>query len=113
MRRCSGACVGEEPADAHAQRVDTLLEPLRIARWPYEAAVALIERRADGLREQLHVFDRWCWLGSVASLDAAHALAAAETPRRFDADVYRIVRAALARGGCTIVPLPQHASPLQ
>lgn len=105
VRRCSGACVGEEPADAHAQRVDTLLEPLRIARWPYEAAVALIERRADGLREQLHVFDRWCWLGSVASLDAAHALAAAETPRRFDADVYRIARAALTRGSREVVAL--------
>ena len=105
VRRCAGACVGEEPADAHAQRVETLLEPLRIARWPYDAAVALIERRADGLREQLHVFDRWCWLGSVATLDAAHSLAAAAAPRCFDADIYRIARAALARAGCEVVAL--------
>ena len=105
VRRCLGACVGEEPADAHAQRVETLLEPLRIARWPYNAAVALIERRADGLREQLYVFDRWCWLGSVATLDAAHSLAAAEAPRCFDADIYRIARAALARSDCEVVTL--------
>jgi hypothetical protein len=97
--------VGEEPADAHAQRVEALLAPARIAAWPHDGAVALIERRADGLREDLHVFDRWCWLGSVASLDAAHALAAADDPRSFDADVYRIVRAALARGTCDVVAL--------
>jgi DNA polymerase-3 subunit epsilon len=105
VRRCLGACVGEEPADAHAQRVEALLAPARIAAWPHEGAVTLIERRADGLREDLHVFDRWCWLGSVASLDAAHALAAADGPRSFDADVYRIVRAALARGTCEVVAL--------
>jgi DNA polymerase-3 subunit epsilon len=105
VRRCLGACVGEEAADAHAQRVEALLAAARIAHWPYEGAVALIERRADGLREDLHVFDRWCWLGTVASLDAAHALAASQTARVFDADVYRIVRAALARGGCEVLAL--------
>jgi hypothetical protein len=51
------------------------------------------------------VFDRWCWLGTVASLDAAFALAASQTARVFDADAYRIVRAALARGGCKVVAL--------
>jgi DNA polymerase-3 subunit epsilon len=67
--------------------------------------VALVERRADGLREDLHVFDRWCWLGTVATLDAAFALAASQTARVFDTDAYRIVRAALARGGCEVVAL--------
>jgi hypothetical protein len=105
VRRCLGACVGEEPDEAHAQRVAALLAPARIAAWPHEGAVALIERRADGLREDLHVFDRWCWLGTVASLDAAFALAASQTARVFDADVYRILRAALARSGCKVLTL--------
>jgi DNA polymerase-3 subunit epsilon len=105
VRRCLGACVGEEPADAHAQRVEALLASARIAPWPHEGAVALVERRADGLREDLHVFDRWCWLGTVATLDAAFALAASQTARVFDTDAYRIVRAALARGGCEVVAL--------
>jgi DNA polymerase-3 subunit epsilon len=105
VRRCLGACVGEEPADAHAQRVEALLASARIAPWPHEGAVALVERRADGLREDLHVFDRWCWLGTVATLDAAFALAASQTARVFDTDAYRIVRAALARGGCKVVAL--------
>ncbi len=98
LRRCLGACVGEEDAPTHSQRLAALLEPIRIPPWPFAAPIALIERRGDGLREDLHVFDRWCWLGSVRTMEAALALAQSDTPRRFEADVYRIVRSALDLG---------------
>ncbi len=96
IRRCQGACVGVESTDAHAARVREQLESRRVPAWPFSGAVALIERDGAGLRDDLHVFDRWCWLGTVSSLAAAHALAAS-SPRMFDADVYRLVRTALDR----------------
>jgi DNA polymerase-3 subunit epsilon len=105
LKRCLGACVGEEDTTAHAQRLAALIEPARIPPWPFDGPVALVERRGDGLREDLHVLDRWCLLGSVRTLDAAFALARSDAPRRFEADVYRIVRSALGKESAEVMPL--------
>ena len=104
IRRCLGACVGAETAEAHAARLRELLEPRRVPAWPYGGAVALVEREAGGTREDLHVFDGWCWLGTVHSPEAAGRLAAT-APRVFDADVYRIAHKALAAAGAAPVPI--------
>ncbi len=96
LKRCAGCCVGAESIDAHGARVRELLASWRIPPWPFDGAVALVERDAARFAEDLHVFDRWCWLGSVRTLAAAHELAAT-APRNFEADTYRIARAALAR----------------
>jgi DNA polymerase-3 subunit epsilon len=95
IHRCLGACTGAEPRQEHGQRLRDLLELRRVPRWPYAGAVALVERDADGLREDLHVFDRWCWLGTVRTHEAAAALAA-NAPRTFDADGDRVALKALA-----------------
>lgn len=98
LRRCRGACVGLESAHDHSARVVELMEPWRLPSWPHRGAVALIERNADRLREGIHVFDRWCWLGSVQSLHAACELATT-APRVFEADAARLAVQAL--GGAT------------
>jgi len=102
IRRCLGACVGAETTEAHAARLRELLEPHRVPAWPYAGAVALVEREAGGAREDLLVFDRWCWLGTARSLDAAGRLAAT-APRVFDADLYRIARRALPTADASAV----------
>ncbi len=81
LKRCAGCCVGVEPLEAHGARVRAALAGRRIPSWPAAGAVALVERNAQRFAEDLHVFDRWCWLGSVRTLAAAHELAAA-APRR-------------------------------
>ena len=110
LKRCRGACVGEEDSAAHAQRLVALIEPARIPPWPFDGPVALVERRADALREDLYVVDRWCWLGSVRTREAACALAQSAAPRRFEADVYRILRSALAKEGLQVLPLAAAAA---
>jgi DNA polymerase III subunit epsilon len=89
LHRCRGACVGDEPLADHAQRLRDALEPWRIPPWPYAGAVALIERNTERFREDMHVFDRWCWLGTVKTLDAAAELART-APRVFEADAARV-----------------------
>jgi DNA polymerase-3 subunit epsilon len=96
LRRCRGSCVGREPAAEHGARVAEAIEPLRVPPWPYAGGVALVERNPAQAREDWHVFDRWCWLGSVRTLDAALALAR-QAPRAFEVDSYRIARQAVAR----------------
>jgi DNA polymerase-3 subunit epsilon len=96
LHRCAGACVGQESRDTHRARLAELVAARRVQAWPYPGAIAVAERDDARGREDWHVFDRWCWLGTVRTLAAAHECAARE-PRRFEADVYRIVRDALAR----------------
>jgi len=110
LKRCKGACVGAEDAGAHAQRLAQLLAPRRIPPWPFAAPVAIVERGADGQREDWHVIDRWCWLGSVRAPEAARALAQSGTARRFESDTYRILRAALAQAETEVAPLPARAT---
>ena len=95
LHRCAGACVGAESLADHAQRLRELLAPWLIPAWPHSGAVALIERRDDQLREDIHVFDRWCWLGTVRTLEAAEALAR-NAPRVFEADAARLALQAFA-----------------
>jgi DNA polymerase-3 subunit epsilon len=63
--------------------------------WPCGGAIAFIERNAERFREEWHVFDRWCWLGTVKTPEAARALAAG-APRNFEADAARLAIRALS-----------------
>lgn len=107
LQRCLGACVGAESVADHGARAAQLLADRRVDAWPHAGAIAVIERNAGRWRDDIHVFDRWCWLGSVKSVAAAAALAQS-APRDFEADLYRIARDALARvatGELELIPL--------
>ncbi|HQR22733.1 MAG TPA: exonuclease domain-containing protein [Burkholderiaceae bacterium] len=109
LHRCRGACIGAEPRDEHAARLRELIASWRIPPWPHAGPIALIERNPARFREQIHVFDQWCWLGSVATLDAAEALARGAT-RIFEADAARLALQALEgrlEVECVGLALPQ------
>ena len=95
LHRCRGACVGVEPHDEHTARLRELLSPSLLPAWPHAGAIALVERNSERFREDWHVFDRWCWLGTVRSLDAAVELTAS-AERRFEADAARLAMRALS-----------------
>jgi DNA polymerase-3 subunit epsilon len=98
MHRCLGACDGLETAAAHLLRVQDALGARRIAPWPFAGAIALVERDAQRLTEDWLVADAWCVLGRVKTHAAAIALAA-DAPRTLDADLYTVLKNALARDG--------------
>lgn len=90
IRQCRGTCVGAESLDAHSHRVHEAMELKRLRPWPYAGAISIIEKSAGLLREDWHVIDQWCYLGTVRSEAAAWALAR-DAERRFDLDAYQIV----------------------
>lgn len=96
LKRCRGACTGDEPASAHALRLAEALARLTVARWPYGGPIAV--REGDGERTELHVIDRWCYLGTARTEAEVHELA--HTPRspRFDLDTYKILTKFLRPG---------------
>ena len=89
LQRCRGACVGAEPAARHDARVRLALAATRLKPWPYRGRILVAERDWRGT-EDLHVLDRWRYLGTVHAAEDADGLNAQAVP--FDADVYRILK---------------------
>jgi DNA polymerase-3 subunit epsilon len=98
LRRCHGACVGKEPVAHHQERLENALASLKVKTWPYADAVGLVETGADG-RQDVHVVNNWCWLGTARSEDAVRGMLD-DAPVRpgFDIDTYRILLRALTSG---------------
>ena len=71
------------------------MQPWLLPEWPHANAIALVEHNAERFQKQWHVFDQWCWLGTVKSLNAALDLARS-APRTFEADAARLAVQALS-----------------
>jgi DNA polymerase-3 subunit epsilon len=106
IARCAGVCAHAESIHAHQARLAAALAPLKAADWPHRGALGVVE--TDHAREatEIHVVNRWCYLGT-AQCDADVAeLLEGERKARFDYDHYRILARHLARPGVRVVPLP-------
>ena len=87
--RCRGACCGREPLALHAARVRLALARHKLRDWPFSGRVGIRERDWRG-HEELHVFDRWRYLGTIESGREAAPLAGPDDTG-FDIDCYRIL----------------------
>ncbi|WP_028990053.1 exonuclease domain-containing protein [Thermithiobacillus tepidarius DSM 3134] len=99
LKRCRGACVGEESAAAHDARLAAALARLRVQSWPFAGPVGLRERDAAGEREELHVLDAWCYLGTLRPGDALPDADTLRRQARFDLDTYTILTRYFAKHG--------------
>jgi DNA polymerase-3 subunit epsilon len=91
IKKCRGACAGREPPALHRARVATALLPLRMRRWPFRGRIGVREQRPDGERAEVHVLDRWCYLGSVSSEHELQEFDDTVATHPFDFDTYRIL----------------------
>jgi DNA polymerase-3 subunit epsilon len=96
LKRCRGACVGQEsPADHDARLRKALAEKGDLA-WPYDSAVAIVEMDEAGI-EHYHVLEKWFMYGEASTLDEARLLLKQKSQRNtdrrdlLDLDEYRIV----------------------
>jgi len=105
VRKCRGACLGEETPEQHNLRLATALAPHRIAEWPWPGRIAIRERHPEGRLEEVHVFERWSHLGTARSEDELEELAHARFEIDFDPDVYRLLLSHIKRHGRSIRPL--------
>ena len=105
VKKCRGACIGEETPEQHHVRLATALAPLRLADWPWQGRIAVREAHPDGAFEEVHVFERWSHLGSARSDEDLAALAEARAQLDFDPDVYRILAAYVAKHRGSVRPL--------
>jgi DNA polymerase-3 subunit epsilon len=105
VKKCRGACLGEETPEQHQLRLATALADYRIADWPWPGRVAIRERHPDGAFEEAHVFERWSHLGTARSEDELEDLAHTRCEIDFDPDVYAILVSYIAKHRRGVVPL--------
>ena len=79
VRRCLGACCGQEEPAAHWQRVRNAIAPLGLPAWPYDGQVELVETDPLSARKAVFALHDWRLVedGSIGP---------------FDHEVFRIVR---------------------
>jgi DNA polymerase-3 subunit epsilon len=97
VRKCRGACLGEETPEQHNLRLATALAPHRLKDWPWPGRVAIRESHPDGRFTEAHVFERWSHIGTARSDDELADLAEARVEIDFDPDIYRILVSYLAK----------------
>lgn len=82
LKKCHGACIGAESAQAHNQRLLEALQHYQHQRWPYPGKILLKEHCPINQLTTTHVIDHWIYYGTVQDpIAKAH----------FDLDIYRIL----------------------
>jgi DNA polymerase-3 subunit epsilon len=95
LKHCRGACCGKESVAAHNLRLMQALQSLRLAQWPYQGAIGLVER--SGEKTEVHLFERWCFLGTARSeAEISDRLENRGRPV-FDLDIYKILKREFAK----------------
>ncbi len=105
VRRCAGACVGEETPEAHHARVVEALAPYIVPPWPFSGLAAIRERALVGERSDVHVIRDWCWLGTARDDGELGRIIEAPPRPAFDADIARLLIRTLARGRHEVIDL--------
>lgn len=104
IRRCRGACTGEESPEQHQQRLMQALEDLRILPWPYAGPMGIVEQ-GEGW-QQVHVIDHWRYLGSLDRDHRQLPTRPAASLKGFDLDSYKLVIQPYLLGQLDLRPLP-------
>ena len=106
LKRCDGACAGEESAHQHNARLTELLAEERINAWPFAQPIVLLERNtlslAEQPEEQYHAVNHWAYYGSASTVSEAVALFGSAGRADFDRDAYRLLMSALRRGKLSV-----------
>jgi DNA polymerase-3 subunit epsilon len=103
--RCAGVCAGKENIRVHHARVATALARLKSADWPHRGPLGVVEEDESRDATEVHVLDRWCYLGTARCETEVAELLEARRPR-FDYDHYRILSRHLGKRGVRVVELP-------
>jgi len=86
LNQCKGACAGLETNLKYNLRFDEGFYNKKIRPWRFESPVVIKE---IGEKEELHVIDKWCYLGSLKN--EADGLEDLTYEYRFDYDTYKIL----------------------
>jgi len=90
LHRCPGACVGEEPPEAHNQRFELAFARRRVHAWPFRGPIAITERAPGDQSGEMFLVDQWCLLSGHRITEMGHAPLFSAGPW-FDYDSYKVL----------------------
>jgi DNA polymerase-3 subunit epsilon len=109
--RCAGVCAGRESIHLHHARLAAALARWKAADWPHAGPLGIVERNGDSEEAEVHVVDRWCYLGAARSDAEVAELLEGGRRGRFDFDHYRILARHLGRPGVRTLKLAAPCMP--
>ncbi len=89
LKRCKGACIGEEIAARYNLRFLEAIKARKVLRWPFGGVVAIEENGFK--RKEIHIVNKWCYLGSL-EFSGSEDPVVHTNEIRFDWDVYQILK---------------------
>lgn len=93
LKKCEGACCGNEPNGAYNSRLNLALENIKFATWPFPGRIALKEQNLTTGDLQYHVVDQWRYVGSANSRNEAIKIKNPYSKNDpFDLDCYKILK---------------------
>jgi DNA polymerase-3 subunit epsilon len=95
LKKCRGLCVGAEDERLHTARLAAALAPLRVHAWPFKGPIGLRETDPYTGRSQVHVFDRWTWLGTADTPPEIGQILETRREANFNAEIYKLLRRVL------------------
>lgn len=94
LKRCSGACAGQETPVQYNLRLLGAFEGRRLEDWPYNTPV-MIQEASDGSKNSSLIIDQWCLVASLSQEPDCETEVNFHE-KMFDIDTYRILRSFLA-----------------
>lgn len=96
LKKCRGACIGEEPTAAYNERLAIAFERRKIQHWPYKSPVLMAEK-VPGLEQvSALVVDQWCVIGRLKQEPYCEA-EFIQSDKVFDLDTYKILQAFMSK----------------
>jgi DNA polymerase-3 subunit epsilon len=93
LKRCKGACVGNEPLAKHSMRLLSAIVRLKLVSWPFSGPAILREQ------DEAHLINGWRYLGTAkCDADIFELLAMPRPP--FDRDTYKILAKNVSKMVC-------------
>lgn len=101
LKRCRGACCGQETIESHNHRLIQSFEQYALIAWPWQSAIAIVEEDSLHQCKAFHIINQWRYLGSVTDLQYTPT----EPLPRFSRDSYQILIRYLQYEKPTIIEL--------
>jgi DNA polymerase-3 subunit epsilon len=90
LKKCRGACVGQEDVGSYNERLLTAFEGRRLQSWPYASPI-LIEEKSDKDSHRSIIVDQWCVVADIKAEPDCEPVVRFQD-KMFDIDTYKILR---------------------
>lgn len=105
LKRCRGACVGEEARLQHDLRLAEALLPMRVKAWPYSHPVGVVEENPHAGIAHMLVIDQWRLVACVEQGETFEQGRDDSAGLPLDLDTYKILVRYLESGKAKLVHL--------